>query len=719
MISTGEIAAPANGGSYTRRDEGRRERGRLSAKTNGYRVKNVQDSQEQAGKGKVVAIGGLVIQSVLVIAMAALAAWSGSGSLTAATWHMLGGIPIWIMLALVFGQQEIERREELAAEKLATGETAAAVLFGELSDELLQARQRLASLVIYGLPAASGIVGCYLLGMGGVLLWRSFGAAIRPETAMAAGTQPVGMVFASGGIAFVAFVAGRWMSGCARTSAWQLLRGGASYLMSCAVVAGAVLIASAIVALTEDGRFLQMLAVVVPVFMILIGTEILLVSVLEAYRPRRPGEIPRPAFDSRLLGLLTAPGTLGEVVSELIRYQFGVEVSGSWLYRLLGRSLTPLTIFGGIVLLALSCIVVVGPDEEGMVLRFGGIEGQARSPGIHFKLPWPIETAQTYPTRRVLQLSVSSDLSARERPDAPILWTRGDDRLDRIGIEYYPTGLVAYGGIRGLAVLDAEVVVQYTVDDLIAFLERAPEPETTLAVLAQQETSRYFAGHDVQFLLSRGRTEAGPVLAQAIQKRVDALGLGLRIVDASMTSLKPPGGTVARAFHRQIAAQQERETLMERAKKDAVGTLSKVAGSVALSERLDGAIVALDALRTRVATNNEVDKETAGKIAALEATIEELLGEARGEAAELVHVARGERWTRIVADQTARERFSGDLLAHERAPRYYRASRLLEVLASAMAGRRKFVIAGDPGKLPVLRMDFADPSSAIDTLLGD
>jgi membrane protease subunit HflK len=685
----------------------------------GQQVETVQESQEQAGKGKVVAFVGLAIQTILVIAMATLAAWTGSGSLTAATWHMLGGIPIWIILILVFGQQEIERREALAAEKLATGETAVAVLFGELSDELQRARQRLSMLVAYGLPSASMLVGGYLVGMGAILLWRFLGTPESPAAGFGEGTQPVGMVFASGGIAFVAFIAGRWMSGCARTSAWQLLRGGASYLMSCAVVAGGVLAASSVAAFTEEGRVLELLAVVVPVFMVVIGSEILLVSLLEAYRPRRPGEIPRPAFDSRLLGLLTAPGTLGEVVSELIRYQFGVEVSGSWLYRLLGRSLTPLTLFGGVVLLALSCLVVVGPDEEGIVLRFGRIEGQALPPGIHVKLPWPIETEQTYPTRRVLQLSVSSNLGLREHPDAPILWTRGDDRLDRIGVEYYPTGLVADGGIRGLAVLDAEVVLQYTVHDLVPFLERAPEPEATLAVLAQQETSRYFAGHDVQFLMSRGRTEAGPVLARAIQDRVDALGLGLRIVDASMTSLQPPGGSVARAFHRQIAAQQDRETLMERAKRDAVATLSKVAGSVALSEQLDEAIVALDALRTRVATTEQADTEAATKIAALEASIERLLGEARGEAAELIHAARGDRWTRIVADQTAIERFGGDLLAHEQAPRYYRASRLLDVIAAAMADRRKFVIAGDPGKLPVLRMDFADPASAIDTLLGE
>ena len=40
-------------------------------------------------------------------------------------------------------------------------------------------------------------------------------------------------------------------------------------------------------------------------------------------------------------------------------------------------------------------------------------------------------------------------------------------------------------------------------------------------------------------------------------------------------------------------------------------------------------------------------------------------------------------------------------------------------LAQGLMGRRKFVIAGDPGDTPVFQMDFSDPTSAIDTLLTD
>jgi regulator of protease activity HflC (stomatin/prohibitin superfamily) len=451
--------------------------------------------------------------------------------------------------------------------------------------------------------------------------------------------------------------------------------------------------------------------------MILVGLEILLTGLLEAYRPKRPGELPRPAFDSRVLGLLTAPESLGQVVGDLINYQFGVEVSRSWLYRLLGSSLAPLTLLGAAVLLGLSCLMVVGPDEQGVVMRFGELRGPARGPGLHVKLPWPVETAATLPVGRVQQITVSSDAAGRAADEPALLWTTQDDRLATIGMEYYPTVLDAAAegaAASGMGLVAADVVVQYRVRDLLSFLEGSLSPREALVVLTQQEASRYFGSHALDELLTRGRTAGGPELERAIQGRADALGLGLDIVGVAITTLRPPGGKVARAFHRQIGAQQDRETLIQDGRKQAVTTLARVAGSVELSSRINAAIVELDALRTGSGTATDA----APLVAARELEIERLLGEARGEAAELIHAARGYRWSKAIGERSARERFAGELLAFEKSPDYYRVRRFLEVLADGLAERRKFVIAGEHGDLPVLQMDFSDSASAIDTLLG-
>ena len=675
-------------------------------------------------RGTIAALVGLAIQVGLTVAFAVVGAWTESPAIQAATWHMLIGVPIWVILALVYSQHEVERRETLAADRLATQDAASSVLFGDLSDELQRSRQRLANLLGYGLPAVSFLVATALVTGGLLLLWRFFAlAAARGPgvvTTLGPAANPVGLMFVSGALSFVAFIAARWISGYTRVREWQLLRGGASYLMSCFVLAALVLVGSIVAAVLDDTWFFRVVAVAVPAVMILVGLEILLTGLLEAYRPKRPGELPRPAFDSRVLGLLTAPESLGQVVGDLINYQFGVEVSRSWLYRLLGSSLAPLSLLGAAVLIGLSCLMVVGPDEEGVVLRFGELQGPARGPGLHVKLPWPVETAATLPVGRVQQIHVSSDAAGRAADEPALLWTTQDDRLATIGMEYYPTVLDAAAegaAASGMGLVAADVVVQYRVRDLLSFLEGSLSPREALVVLTQQEVSRYFGSHALDELLTRGRTAGGPELERAIQGRADALGLGLDIVGVAITTLRPPGGKVARAFHRQIGAQQDRETLIQGGRKQAVTTLARVAGSVELSSQINAAIVELDALRTGSDTATD-GTATAKLVAERELEITRLLGEARGEAAELIHAARGYRWSKAIGERSARERFAGELLAFEKSPDYYRVRRFLEVLADGLAERRKFVIAGEHGDLPVLQMDFSDSASAIDTLLG-
>jgi regulator of protease activity HflC (stomatin/prohibitin superfamily) len=231
-----------------------------------------------------------------------------------------------------------------------------------------------------------------------------------------------------------------------------------------------------------------------------------------------------------------------------------------------------------------------------------------------------------------------------------------------------------------------------------------------LMLVAQRAVSQYFATHDLDELLGSGRTQAGAELETAIQARLDDTNLGIDVVGVAVTALHPPIGSVSRAFHFQIGAVQQRETSIQQARRDAVGQLAKVAGSVDLSLRIDDAIRRLDALRSVSATREMADAE---------GEIDRLLAEARGEAAELVHAARAYRWSRSVGERASGERFSGELLAYEASPVYYRTRRFLDVLAEGLTGRRKFVIAGDPGDAPIFRMDFNDPTSAIDTLLTE
>ena len=315
-----------------------------------------------------------------------------------------------------------------------------------------------------------------------------------------------------------------------------------------------------------------------------------------------------------------------------------------------------------------------------------------------------------HPVGQVQELVVTSDLTGRSQQSPAFLWTNDSDRDAQLGQEDFLAAAAADGA--GVSLLSADVSVQYTVADLRTFLMGSADPRQMLLAIAQRETSRFFAIHDIDTLLATGRTAGGPALQAVIQAEADRFGLGIKIVGVAVTSLHPPIGNVSRAFHAQIGAMQERETLIQRARKDAVEKLARVAGSVEFSQQIDAEIRGLDALRT-------AGKADSAAVTAAEGRINELLSDARGEAAEMLHAARAYRWKRVIGERADGERFAGELLAFQASPEYYRTRRFLEVLAEGLASRRKYVITGDAGDTPVFRMDFSDPVSAIDTLLTE
>ena len=681
-------------------------------------------------RGLIASLVGLGIQVLLFIAVGLMGVWTASPAVHAATWHVLGGLPIWIVLALIYHQHSKERAESLAAQQAAQLDEESAALFGDQNDELQLARRRLDRLYQWGLNIVSVVLAVYLLTVGITLFLRNratFAGGPGSPDPIHPDRNTMFLMFAAGGLAFIAFISARWVSGYTRVKAWHLLRGGASYLMSCFLLALGVFGCAVSATVFGDREVFRWLAGLLPAAMAVVGLEVLLTFLLGAYRPRRPGEVPRPAFDSRLLGVLTSPESLGKVVAETINYQFGFEVSRSWFYRLLGKAVTPLTLFAAGFLLALSCIVIVRPDERAVVMQFGRLVGQDRGPGFHFKLPWPIQTAEAYPVGRVHEVQVGMNITGLPKNKDAILWDTDSDSSKVLGAAFFLTAPTVTdkraeaSSASGMGLIAAEVTVQYRVSSLTDFLSTARQPEAALSLMTEREVSRYFASKDVDTLLTRGRLDAGEALSQAIQAELDRTKLGLQVVFVAVTGVHPPMGPVSRSFHGQIDAVQQRQTRLQEAEKDAITTLAKVAGSAEHARRINAAIQDLDTLRTRLrdAKDEAARKALEAPLREKEADIEALLSKAKGESAELIHAARAYRWGRVINERSAAMRFEGELAAYEAAPRYYTHRRFYEVLAEGLTGRRKYILLGEEAGAPVFDVDLTDASSGIDSLLGN
>lgn len=683
------------------------------------------EDQQTYKRATTAALAGLGVQLFVGVVVAVLAVWAQSAALAAAMWYVFGGWLVWGTLWLVYNQHRLERLEALEAEQLAA-ETGSGSMFDEAGHDLALARKRLEKFYRWGLSAVSLVLAFYLLAMGGTMLWR-FAETITPATGgdpadfsglyAVALANPRASVLAlmltAGALALVGFLMARYVAGMTQVKQWTLLRGGATYLMGNVVVLVGV-VAASVLQLVDNPVGFAVLTLVIPAGMVVLGLEIVLSFVFGAYRPRQPGEVVRPAFDSRLLGWLTQPESLGKIVAETLNYQFGFEISRSWFYQLLGKAIVPLILLGAAVLVGLSCVVIVPPQQEALVTTMGRLPDDpaaaVRKPGISFKLPWPFATAQRFDVSRVQTMRVGS-LANAPRTGTAMLWT--NKHIE--GKERYLVTAAARGADRETSGYSAglcggELVLQWRIKDLLAYTssQAAAKPEVLLRAIAEGYLAQFVAGRDIDVLLTTARLQQNHDFKAAIQQRVDAAKLGIEIDYAGLYGIHPPQDSeVAASFLKVVNALIQQRTTVANAERERVGTLSEVAGSVDRAMEIDRAIREL-----------ESQPRDADGRAGRAAEVQRLIDQAGGAAAQVLSQARADRWKLALGEQARAKSFGYELDAFRRAPGYFKARWYLDTLAEALPGARKIITTTDSTQAPIIRLNLKDESSGLDSFIS-
>ena len=379
-------------------------------------------------RGQLASTVGLVIQSVGVAMLLALGIWSGAQSVMVAGRHMLGGVVIWVVLILVFTQRKRAELKDREIEELKRAREADPSLrIFELEEGSVE-RRRLAWMYRWLFLLTTVVLAAYHIVAGLFVNWAwDLGTPLEDDvwTSVSAPGPVMALV---AGVGFVCFLYSRYAAGMARQGEWRLLRAGASYLagnaLACLAVVVSVGLQSYDVSYGEP-----IVAHGIRILMLLIGVEFLIALVLNFYRPRIPGEEPRPAFDSRLLEMISEPGGVARSIADAVNYQFGFEVTKTWFAQLLRRSFFPLVVLGLLTLLLLSSVVIVDAGEMAFVEHFGRLKqpvDQPWGPGLHFKWPWPIDRVYRAPVRRLQQTMVGGTPKQSPYDEQgklkPVLW---------------------------------------------------------------------------------------------------------------------------------------------------------------------------------------------------------------------------------------------------------------------------------------------------------
>jgi len=681
-----------------------------------------------------------------------------------ASFYLYTGLIVWLGLIIVFNQHKLERLEALEEGEL-TATTSGESIFDRSGDEIRVAARRLRMMYKWVMPLASLLFVSILFLLSWIMFDALAGMAGSDGWLQLLMTENKGWLIAvTLGFSVVCFIISRYLAGMAEQKVWQNLRAGAAVMVGNAVVLLAIAVGT-IVRYFEIDDVMFFVAWAIPVFMVIVGVEVVLNLLLNLYRPRISGEFPRAAFDSRSLSLLATPDSLVRSLNDAVNYQFGFDITSSWGYQLVLRSSAWLCILGLLVLLALSTLSVVGGREQGLRLRSGalvGTEGNVvHDPGFFWKLPWPIEQTRVYDVSSLRSLPLTP--MDKGRRDG-FLW-EDEVRLDPGEvIEPFIVGRSrltvdsdarvtqdsesredAAGDFSGnYALVDMLVQLEYRIrpesggePGLLRYLHFGTESiqrrqeftdrERALRDLALSVVTREMSTRSLDDVLSDDRADISGQMLVEVQRAFDKQQVGVEIVAINIPMIRPSGDAASR-FQDLPLAMQQRDRSVANAERNRIALFTAIAGDPSVIDQIEESIDAVQDARARRDKLAEELGEDATQVRAASrelaqqvAATERLLEDSGGQAASIIASAERDRWIEIMEKRAQAGRVQSQVAAYRAAPELYRQRAIMQTYVRRLSGLRKYIVGIPPERMNVnveLR-DLAAPNTVFEGVLEE
>ncbi len=288
------------------------------------------------------------------------------------------------------------------------------------------------------------------------------------------------------------------------------------------------------------------------------------------------------------------------------------------------RPFALLTVFVLLVIVPLSLTLFfqVDRDEEAVILRFGKF-ARLVGPGLHWKLPDPIETSYILNTQRVFneEFGYRSDGTGR----------RGNQRrMDR-------EALMLTGD---LGVARVEWDIQYRKAEPKKFLFNIRNEEKILREASFAAMRRIVGDWNATEVITTARQQIAQQVREELQQIMDSYRSGILIVDVLIRSSEPPEPVVP-AFKEVDSARQDRERFRNEA----------------------------------LQQQETIINETQGRV-------EQMISEAQGDSAAIINRALGDarRFEKILTQYQAAPRVTEDRMFLETMERAMRRSERVYVV---------------------------------------
>lgn len=226
-----------------------------------------------------------------------------------------------------------------------------------------------------------------------------------------------------------------------------------------------------------------------------------------------------------------------------------------------GKKFIPM-VFGILFILwMLTGIYVVGPDENGVVVRFGRYV-ETTIPGPHFHLPFPIETVYRPKVTQVQRIEVGYRTRGRSTVDVPAesLMLTGDENI-----------------------IDIDISIQYQIKPegaanyLFNLRNPARDPHEAVRNAGESAIRQVIGRNTIDTALTTGKDKIQANTKQTMQAILDSYNSGVQVIAVQLQQVAPPE-EVIHAFKDVASAREDRERAVNEAQGYANDILPKAKG---------------------------------------------------------------------------------------------------------------------------------------------
>lgn len=252
-----------------------------------------------------------------------------------------------------------------------------------------------------------------------------------------------------------------------------------------------------------------------------------------------------------------------------------------------------------LLITAITTWYTVDESDQAVIQTFGKVEETVIEPGLHFKLPWPIQTVEKL-SKETFSLQFGFSESNGEVKD-------------------YPRETKMITGDENIVL--ADMVVQWKITNPPKYLYNADNPKEILYDTTSAALRSIIGSSAIDDALTSGKAEIEGDVRDLLSNLIDNYDIGISILAVKLQDVELPNSEVRKAFTEVTDARETANTKVNEAKKyenkrlnEAKGEekaiLSKANGEkIARTERARGDVAVFDKLYNEYKKNPEVTKE--------------------------------------------------------------------------------------------------------------